>query len=160
MAKIQGQVKVDIDAFVANYPDGYQQSAVMPSLMVLQKANDGFVTRDIMDELADYLNLEPIEVYEVATFYQMYEHEPVGKYKICVCTNISCMLRGSEQVVEHLKSRLNVSGFREITADGKFSLKEVECLGACVGAPMFQIGDRYYENLTNEKIDTILAELE
>jgi NADH-quinone oxidoreductase subunit E len=113
-----------------------------------------------MDELADYLDITPIEVYEVATFYSMYEHKPVGKHKICVCTNISCMLRGSDEVVEHLKKKLGVSDFGEITPDGKFSIKEVECLGACVGAPMFQIGDHYHEHLTTDKIDAILAGLE
>jgi NADH-quinone oxidoreductase subunit E len=104
--------------------------------------------------------MEPIEVYEVATFYSMYEHNPVGKHKICVCTNISCLLRGSDEVVSHLKKRLGVNDFREISADGRFSIKEVECLGACVGAPMFQIGETYYEHLTPEKIDHILDSLE
>lgn len=160
MSMIQGQVKTDIDLCIANYPEGQQKSAVMPALMVMQKANGGYVTQEIMDELADYLDITPIEVYEVATFYSMYEHEPVGKHKICVCTNISCMLRGSDEVVAHLKKRLGVSDFREISADGKFSIKEVECLGACVGAPMFQIGDEYYEHLTPEKVDAILAGLE
>jgi NADH-quinone oxidoreductase subunit E len=160
MSIIQGQVKADIDHWIAQYPEGQKKSAVMPGLMVIQNANDGHLTEALMDELADYLEIMPIEVYEVATFYSMYEHQPVGKHKICVCTNISCMLRGSEEVVEHLKKRLGVSDFGEISADGKFSIKEVECLGACVGAPMFQIGDHYHEHLTTEKIDAILASLE
>jgi NADH-quinone oxidoreductase subunit E len=160
MNMIQGQVKADVDHCIAQYPEGKQKSAVMPALTVLQTANAGFLTQDLMDELADYLDITPIEVYEVATFYSMYEHQPVGKHKICVCTNISCMLRGSDEVVEHLKKKLGVSDFGEITPDGKFSIKEVECLGACVGAPMFQIGDHYHEHLTIDKIDAILAGLE
>ena len=160
MSIIQGQVKVDIDHWIAQYPEGQQKSAVMPGLSVIQAANVGFLTQELMDELADYLDITPIEVYEVATFYSMYEHQPVGKHKICVCTNISCMLRGSDDVVAHLKKRLNVSDFNEISADGKFSIKEVECLGACVGAPMFQIGENYHEHLTPEKIDAILDSLE
>ena len=160
MSIIQGQVKADIDHWIAQYPEGQQKSAVMPGLSVIQAANGGHLTEALMDELADYLDITPIEVYEVATFYSMYEHQPVGKHKICVCTNISCMLRGSDEVVDHLKKRLGVNDFGEISADGKFSIKEVECLGACVGAPMFQIGDHYHEHLTPEKIDAILASLE
>lgn len=160
MSIIQGQVKADIDHWIAQYPQGQQKSAVMPGLSVIQVANGGYLTEALMDELADYLEITPIEVYEVATFYSMYEHQPVGKHKICVCTNISCMLRGSDEVVDHLKKRLGVSDFNELSADGKFSIKEVECLGACVGAPMFQIGDHYHEHLTSEKIDAILASLE
>jgi NADH-quinone oxidoreductase subunit E len=98
-------------------------------------------------------------VYEVATFYSMYELKPVGKHKICVCTNISCMLRGSDEVVEHLRKKLGI-GLGETTPDKKFTLKEVECLGACANAPMFQIGREYHEDLTPEKIDDILAGLE
>ena len=139
---------------------GQQKSAVMSGLTAIQNANGGHLTQSLMDELADYLDITPIEVYEVATFYSMYEHAPVGKHKICVCTNISCMLRGSDEVVDHLKKRLGVHDFREVSADGKFSIKEVECLGACVGAPMFQIGDHYHEHLTPAKIDAILDGLE
>jgi NADH-quinone oxidoreductase subunit E len=160
MSIIQGSVKAEIDRWVAQYPVGQQKSAVMSALMVVQKENGGHLTRDLMDEVAEYLDMEPIEVYEVATFYSMYEHNPVGKHKICVCTNISCLLRGSDEVVSHLKKRLGVNDFREISADGRFSIKEVECLGACVGAPMFQIGETYYEHLTPEKIDHILDSLE
>lgn len=157
---IQGAVKEEIDRWIAQYPVGQQKSAVMSGLTVIQDANSGHLTEELMDELADYLDIMPIEVYEVATFYSMYEHAPVGKHKICVCTNISCMLRGSDDVVSHLKKRLGVSDFKEVTADGQFSIKEVECLGACVGAPMFQIGDHYHEHLTPEKIDAILDGLE
>jgi NADH-quinone oxidoreductase subunit E len=113
----------------------------------------------LMDAVAEYLDMPPIAVYEVATFYSMYEHKPVGRNKICVCTNISCLLRGSDDVVKHLNEKLGIK-FGEITEDGKFSLKEVECLGACAGAPMIQIGREYYENLSPEKIDSILDSLE
>jgi NADH-quinone oxidoreductase subunit E len=112
-----------------------------------------------MDQVADYLDLPPIAVYEVATFYSMYELKPVGRHKICVCTNVSCLVCGSDGIVDHLKQRLGI-GFGETTADGKFSLKEVECLGACGGAPMMQIGKQYYENLTPELVDSILDGLE
>ena len=112
-----------------------------------------------MDQVADYLDMPPIAVYEVATFYSMYEHKPVGRHKICVCTNVSCMINGSDDIFEHLSNKLGI-GFGEVTADGRFTLKEVECLGACGGAPMMQIGHTYYENLTPELVDQILDGLE
>jgi len=112
-----------------------------------------------MDAVAEYLDMRPIAVYEVATFYSMYELEPVGKHKICVCTNISCMLNGSDKIVDHLTTKLGIK-LGETTIDGRFTLKEVECLGACVNAPMFQIGDTYYENLSEEKVDQVLADLD
>jgi NADH-quinone oxidoreductase subunit E len=103
--------------------------------------------------------MQPIAVYEVATFYSMYELKPVGKHKLCVCTNVSCMLCGSDDVVNHLKEKLGID-FGEVTKDGQYSLKEVECLGACVNAPVMQVGEEYYEHLTPEKIDEILAQLD
>jgi len=148
-----------IDQSVAKYPVDQKQSACMPALRVLQEQNGGWLTTELMDELAIYLDMSAIAIYEVATFYSMYEHKPVGKHKLCVCTNISCLLRGSEGVVEHLESKLGIK-MGEVTVDGKFSLKEVECLGACVGAPMMQIDRVYHENLTPEKIDSILDGLE
>lgn len=147
----------EIDGWIAKYP--HKQSAVMAALMIAQKQNGGYLTIDLMNAVATYLDMPPVAVYEVASFYSMYEHQPVGKYKICVCTNISCMLNGSDQIVEHLKNKIGVKAFREISANGLFSLKEVECLGACVNAPVMQIDSQYYENLTLEKIDEILAEL-
>ena len=136
-----------------------KQSAVMGALKIVQEANGGYLTTELMDAVAEYLEMAPIAVYEVATFYSMYELKPVGKHKICVCTNISCMLCGSDDIVAHLKQKLNI-GFGETSADKKFTLKEVECLGACGGAPMMQIGKTYYENLSSEKIDEILAKLD
>jgi len=153
------RVQEEIDTWIAKYPVEQKQSAVMAALRLVQDSNGGYLTTPLMDEIADYLEMPPIAVYEVASFYSMYEHKPVGKHKICVCTNISCMLCGSDEIVAYLKKKLGI-GFGQITDDGKFSLKEVECLGACVGAPMFQIGQEYYENLTPEKIDRILAQLD
>jgi len=153
------RVQNEIDVWIAKYPVEQKQSAVMAALRLVQDSNGGHLTNALMDEIADYLQMPPIAVYEVASFYSMYEHKPVGRHKICVCTNISCMLCGSDEVVAYLKKKLGI-GFGQITDDGKFSLKEVECLGACVGAPMIQIGTEYYEHLTPEKIDRILAQLD
>jgi NADH-quinone oxidoreductase subunit E len=151
--------RAEIDQWVAKYPADRKESACMPALRILQDQNGGWLTNDLMDAVAEYLGMPAIAVYEVATFYSMYELKPVGRHKICVCTNISCLLCGSEDVVSHLNEKLGIN-FGEVTEDGKFSLKEVECLGACVGAPMMQIGCDYHENLTPEKIDAILDSLE
>ncbi|MDM8560820.1 NADH-quinone oxidoreductase subunit NuoE [Candidatus Parabeggiatoa sp. HSG14] len=148
-----------IDHWLTKYPSNQKQSAVMGALMVVQEANGGWLTTELMDAVADYLEMPPIAVYEVATFYSMYELKPVGKHKLCVCTNVSCMLRGSEDIVAHLEKELGIK-FGETTSDKKFTLKEVECLGACGGAPMMQIGREYHENLTPEKMDEILAKLD
>lgn len=151
--------KKEIDRWVNKYPQGQQKSAVMSALRILQNQNRGYLTEDLMDAVAEYLSMPAIAVYEVATFYSMYELEPVGKHKICVCTNISCMLCGSDTVVGHLSKKLGIN-LGETTTDGRFTLKEVECLGACVNAPVIQIGDKYYENLTEEKIDQVLDALD
>ncbi len=167
-AKKQDQSKIhllseatrkEIDVWVAKYPPEQKQSAVMAALRLAQDQNRGFLTEELMDAVAEYLQMPAIAVYEVATFYSMYELEPVGKHKICVCTNISCMLCGSDTVAGHLSQKLGIK-FGETTADGRFTLKEVECLGACVNAPVMQIGDTYYENLSEEKIDQILDSLD
>jgi NADH-quinone oxidoreductase subunit E len=148
-------LRQQIDTWVAKYPVGQSQSAVIPALHLLQDANDGWLSKPLMDALAVYLDMPFISVYEVATFYTMYELEPTGKNKISVCTNISCMLCGSEEIVDHLKTRLGI-GFGETTADGQVTLKEVECLGACCGAPMLQLNRDYHEKLTVEKVDSLL----
>jgi len=153
------EIRAEIDKWVAKYPPDWKQSAVMAALSIVQDANGGWLTEALMDDVAVYLDMPPIAVYEVATFYSMYELKPVGRHKICLCTNVSCMLCGSEKIVEHLEQKLGV-GLGETTADGRFTLKEVECLGACGGAPMMQIGKQYYENLTPELIDSILEGLE
>jgi NADH-quinone oxidoreductase subunit E len=153
------EIREQIDTWVAKYPEGWQQSACMAALMFVQDMNGGHLTKELMDQVADYLDMPAIAVYEVATFYSMYEHKPVGRHKICLCTNVSCMSNGSDNILEHLSNRLGI-GFGQVTGDGKFSLKEVECLGACGGAPMMQIGHTYYENLTPELVDQILDGLE
>ncbi|MCU7960740.1 MAG: NAD(P)H-dependent oxidoreductase subunit E [gamma proteobacterium symbiont of Bathyaustriella thionipta] len=152
-------VKQQIDQWVAKYPDEWKQSAVMAALMIVQESGNGSLTTEQMDRVAAYLDMPPIAVYEVASFYSMYELKPVGKHKICVCTNVSCMINGSDRIVSHLNEKLGID-FGEITDDGRYSLKEVECLGACGGAPMMQIADKYYENLTPELIDSILEGLD
>ncbi|RKZ70538.1 MAG: NADH-quinone oxidoreductase subunit NuoE [Candidatus Parabeggiatoa sp. nov. 1] len=158
-AILSEETRTAIDHWIAKYPPEQKQSAVMGALTVVQEANGGWLTTELMDAVADYLEMAPIAVYEVATFYSMYELKPVGEHKICVCTNVSCMLCGSDDIVAHLKKKLGI-GFGETTADNKFTLKEVECLGACGGAPMMQIGREYHENLTPEKVDGIVAKLD
>ena len=149
----------DIDSWIAKYPADKKRSAVMSALRIAQDQNGGSLNDDLIDAVAEYLDMESIAVYEVASFYSMYELKPVGKHKICVCTNISCMLCGSDEIVSHLKKKLGI-GFGEVTEDGKFSLKEVECLGACVNAPVLQLGENYHEKLTPEKIDKLLDSLD
>jgi len=152
------EIRQQLDVWVAKYPAGQSQSAVIPCLHILQAESEGWLPEPVMDALADYLAMPKISVYEVATFYTMFDLKPVGQHKVNVCTNISCMLNGSEQVVEHLEQRLNVK-LGETTADGKFTLREVECLGACCGAPMMQLDRDYHEHLTNDKIDQILTRI-
>ena len=151
--------QAEIDQEVAKYPAERKSSAVMAALRIAQEQNDGWLNNDLMDAVAEYLEMPSIAVYEVATFYSMYELKPVGRHKICVCTNISCMLCGSNGIVSHLENKLGIK-MGETTDDGKFTLKEVECLGACIGAPMFEIDKQFYEHLTPEKVDEILAGLE
>jgi NADH-quinone oxidoreductase subunit E len=153
------EVRKEIDQWVAKYPADWKQSAVMAALRIVQDANGGWLTTELMNNVAAYLDMPPIAVYEVATFYSMYELKPVGKHKICVCTNVSCMINDSDRIVEHLEQKLGIR-MGETTEDGRFTLKEVECLGACGGAPMLQIGKQYYENLTPEIVDSILDGLE
>ena len=153
------EIRAEIDRWIAKYPEEWRQSAVMAALQIVQENNGGYLTQKLMDQVATYLDMPPIAVYEVATFYSMYELKPVGRHKVCVCTNVSCMINGSDKIVEHMEKKLGIK-LGETTGDGKFTLKEVECLGACGGAPMFQIGTKYYENLTPELVDSILEGLE
>jgi len=144
--------------YIDKYPKGRQASAVMPLLDLAQRENDGWLPRVAMDYVADFLKMPKISVYEVATFYTMYNLEPVGKFHVQICTNLPCMLRGSDKIVNAAKKHLNIS-FGETTEDGNFTLKEVECLGACVNAPMVQINDDYYEDLNADILLNIFAEL-
>lgn len=155
---LSDRARAEIDTWVAKYPPDRKRSAVMAALRIAQEEH-GWLTTDIMDAVADYLDLDRITVYEVASFYSMYDLKAVGRHKIAVCTNISCMLRGSDEVVAHLKKRLGI-GLGETTLDGKVTLKEVECLAACCGAPMLQVDKAYHEDLTPDKIDAILAALD
>lgn len=152
-------VCAEIDKWMLRYPPEEKRSAVMEALRFVQNANNGWLTDALMDAVADYLDMPRIAVYEVATFYNMYNLKPVGRHIINVCTNISCLLRDAENILEHLKYRLKIP-VNATTADGKFTLREAECLAACTAAPMFQIGKKYYEHLTPEKVDAILDELE
>lgn len=152
-------IRQQIDGWIAKYPPEQKQSAILPALRILQDHNKGWLSEELLDAAADYLGMPKIAVYEVATFYSMYELKPIGRHKISLCTNVSCLLMGCGKIAKHLKNRLGVD-FGETTADGKFTLKEVECLGACANAPVFYSGKRYYENLTPEKVDEILNSLE
>ena len=145
-----------IDAWVAKYPPERKQSAVLAALREVQHENGGYVTLGLMDQVAAYLGMPPIAVYEVAIFYSMFELTPVGRHSVSVCTNISCMLRGADQLVEHIEKRLRIKT-GESTPDGRIYLKnEEECLAACCGAPMMMVDHKYCENLTPEKVDEIL----
>ncbi len=143
---------------IAKYPVGRQQSAVMPLLDLAQKQNDGWLPRAAMDYVAVILSLAPMRVYEVATFYSMYNLKPVGKYHVELCTTTPCWLSGSDAVVAAAKKHLGI-GFGGTTADGMFTLSEAECLGACVNAPMCQIGDEYFEDLDEKNIIEVLKKL-
>ena len=152
--------RAEIDRWLSRYPADQRQSAVLAALREVQHENGGFLTQELMDGVAAYLGMPASAVYEVASFYSMLETKPVGRHNIAVCTNISCMLRGSDEVVAHLQQRLGIR-LGESTADGRFYLKqEEECLAACCGAPMMQVDHVYHEHLTIEKIDQILDSLE
>jgi NADH-quinone oxidoreductase subunit E len=151
--------RAEIDQWKKRYPEDQQRSAVLEALRIVQTENGGWLTVELMDAVADHLSLAPIAVYEVASFYTMYNLKPVGRHVLNVCTNISCMLADSSKIVDHLKKRLEIN-VNETTPDGRFTLRAVECLAACVTAPAMQVGKKYYECLTPEKIDVILKELE
>ncbi|WP_243647808.1 complex I 24 kDa subunit family protein [Flaviaesturariibacter flavus] len=142
---------------VARYPQGQQKSALIPVLHLAQEANSGWLSAEAMDYVASLLDLKPIEVYEVATFYSMFNLKPVGKYLFEVCQTGPCMLNGSDDIIAYIKEKLNI-GIGETTTDGMFTLKTVECLGACGYAPMMQLGKFYKEHLTREKVDAIIDE--
>jgi len=149
-------VRAEIDRWVARFPEGRQRSAVIAALHAAQHENHGYLTRELMEGVAAYLDLPAIQVFEVATFYSMFETKPVGRHSISVCTNISCMLCGGEKILAHIEKRLGIKE-GESSADGRFYLKkEEECLAACCGAPMMMIDHRYYENLTPARVDEIL----
>ena len=147
-----------VHKIIRRYPEGKQKSALLPVLHLAQAEFDGWLSPEVMDYVAGLLKLKPIEVYEVASFYSMYNLEPVGKCLIEVCQTGPCWLRGSDEIVSHLENKLNIK-VGETTADGMFTLKTVECLGSCGTAPMLQCGAQYYENLTTDKVDALLKDL-
>ena len=146
-----------VNEILARYPDGRQKSALLPVLHIAQEENNGWLSVEAMDYVAELLKIKPIEVYEVATFYSMYNLKPVGRYVFEVCQTGPCMLNGSDQIIDYIKQKLNIK-VGETTADGLFTLKTVECLGACGYAPMMQMGKYYREHLTKEKVDQIIEE--
>jgi NADH-quinone oxidoreductase E subunit len=143
---------------IDRYPTGRKQSAVMPLLDLAQRQHDGWLPRAAMDVVAEILDMPPIRVYEVATFYTMYHLKPVGKYHVQICTTTPCMLCGSDDIVNACQSACNAD-LNETSDDGLFTLTEVECLGACVNAPMIQINDDYYEDLTPKRVHEIMDQL-
>src|SRR6187402_2286889 len=157
MIKFNDQKLKEVEQIIQRYPEGKQKSALIPVLHLAQEEFGGWLSSETMDYVASVLNLQPIEVYEVATFYSMYNLKPVGKYLFEVCQTGPCMLNGSDQIIDYIKQKLNIKA-GETTADGLFTLKPVECLGACGYAPMMQLGKTYREHLTKEKVDAIIEE--
>ncbi len=158
-AQLSDHVRAEIDHWVAKFPPDRKRSAVISALHAVQHENHGFLTPALMDAVAEYLGLPNIQVYEVATFYSMFETKPVGRHHVSVCTNISCMLRGSQEVVDYVEKKLGIKT-GESTPDGRIYLKrEEECLAACTGAPMMMVDHIFHEDVTRESIDRVLDEL-
>jgi NADH-quinone oxidoreductase subunit E len=153
-------VREEIEHWKARFPEDRQRSAVIGALHAVQHEHEGFLTPELMDAVAEYLGLPNIQVYEVATFYSMFQTKPVGRNNVAICTNVSCMLRGADDIVEHVENKLGVK-LGESTEDGRIYLKrEEECLAACCGAPMMMVNHKYYENLTKDQVDEILDGLD
>lgn len=150
----------EIDRWTAKFPEDRKRSAVIAALHAVQHENNGYLTVELMDGVAEYLQLPPIQVYEVATFYSMFQTRPVGRHSVAICTNVSCMLRGADDIVAHVEEKLGIR-LGESTADGRIFLKkEEECLAACCGAPMMMVDHKYHENLTIARVNAILDDLE
>ena len=157
---LSDHVREEIEHWKARFPADRQRSAIIGALHAVQHENDGYLTPELMNAVAEYLELPSIQVYEVATFYSMFQTKPVGRHNVAICTNVSCMLRGAEEIVEHVENRLGIK-LGESTEDGRIYLKrEEECLAACCGAPMMMVDHKYYENLTSEQVDEILDGLD
>ena len=149
----------EIDHWIAKFPPGRQRSACISALRAAQEQNNGYLTQDLVEAIAEYLQLPPVQVYEVASFYSMFELHPCGRHHVSVCTNISCMLCGSDQIVAYVEKKLGIKT-GESTPDGRIFLKrEEECLAACTGAPMMMVDHVFHENLTPEAIDKVLDDL-
>ena len=157
MLKFSDNKLKEVKKIIDRYPQGKQKSALIPLLHMAQSEFGGWLSPESMDYIASLLTIDPIEVYEVATFYSMYNLQPVGKHVFEVCQTGPCMLNGSDNIINYIKTKLNI-GVGETTEDGLFTLKTVECLGACGYAPMMQLGDHYREHLTKEKVDAIIEE--
>ncbi len=157
MIKFTEQKLNEVREIISRYPEGKHKSALLPVLHLAQQEFGGWLDVPVMDYVASVLNIEPIEVYEVASFYSMYNLSQVGKYMFEVCQTGPCMINGSDNIINYIKEKLNI-GVGETTADGMFTLKTVECLGACGYAPMMQLGKIYKEHLTTEKVDAIIEE--
>jgi len=157
---LSDHVREEIERWTSRFPEEQKRSAVIGALHAVQHENEGYLTAELMNGVADYLGLPTIQVYEVATFYSMFQTKPVGRHNVAICTNVSCMLRGAEELVEHVEEKLGIK-LGESTDDGRIYLKrEEECLAACCGAPMMMVDHKYHENLTAEKVDEILDGLE
>ncbi|MCL4111807.1 UNVERIFIED_CONTAM: hypothetical protein GTU68_018063 [Idotea baltica] len=156
---ISPEAKKNIDRVLAKFPEDQKRSAILEGLHILQDENGGFLTDDLQTALAEYLGVSKVDVYEVSTFYCMYDLKPVGRHKLNVCTNVSCMLNGAYELLTHVEKRLGVKP-GETTKDGRITLKEVECQGACCGSPMLEVDKVFYENLTIEKVNQIIDSLE
>ena len=157
MVKFNEEQLTEFKRLVARYPEGKQKSALLPVLHLAQESFGNWLSEETLDYVAELLMLNPIEVYEVATFYSMYNLKPVGRYLFEVCQTGPCMLRGSDDIIKYIGEKLGIKP-GETSADGLFTLKTVECLGACGYAPMMQMGKHYREHLTKEKVDTIINE--
>jgi NADH-quinone oxidoreductase subunit E len=158
--QLSDHVKTAIDHWKTRFPEGRHRSAVISALHAAQHENDGYLTTELLDAVADYLELPKIQVYEIATFYSMFSTKPVGRNDVAICTNVSCMLRGADDIVAHVEGKLGIK-LGESTPDGRIYLKrEEECLAACCGAPMMMVNHKYHENLTIDEVDEILGGLD
>ena len=159
MKTLTSDIKNKISSFKDKFPEGRQRSAIIEALHLVQHKNEGYLTPELLGEVAEVLDVPAMYVYEVATFYSMFSTKPVGRNNVAICTNISCMLRGADEVVDHVEKKLEIK-IGESTSDGRIYLKkEEECLAACCGAPMMMVNHEYHENSTPEKIDEILDKL-
>jgi NADH-quinone oxidoreductase subunit E len=157
---LPSHVRHELDRWVARFPTGRQRSAIIAGLHAAQHENQGYLSRELMDGVAAYLGVPPIQVYEIATFYSMFETKAVGRHSVSVCTNVSCLLRGGDDLLRHIEAKLGIT-VGESTPDGRIFLKcEEECLAACCGAPMMMVDHRYHEHLTTDKVDEILDALD
>lgn len=159
MKTLTSDIKNKISSFKDKFPEGRQRSAIIEALHLVQHKNEGYLTPELLGEVAEVLDVPAMYVYEVATFYSMFSTKPVGRNNVAICTNISCMLRGADAVVDYVEKKLEIK-IGKSTSDGRIYLKkEEECLAACCGAPMMMVNHEYHENLTPEKIDEILDKL-